>query len=59
MLKSILFLQVLNMAIAFAALTLAVGYETYVREIQKSISSVNIDMKNSIFGKKSILSSNS
>uniref|UniRef100_U3I4H4 PDZ domain containing 9 n=1 Tax=Anas platyrhynchos platyrhynchos TaxID=8840 RepID=U3I4H4_ANAPP len=40
------------MAIAFAALTLAVGYETYVREIQKSISSVNIDMKNSIFGKK-------
>nr|XP_038043045.1 PDZ domain-containing protein 9 isoform X2 [Anas platyrhynchos] len=38
------------MAIAFAALTLAVGYETYVREIQKSISSVNIDMKNSIFG---------
>ncbi|XP_068555749.1 PDZ domain-containing protein 9 [Anas acuta] len=43
------------MAIAVAALTLAVGYETSVREIQKSISSVNIDMKNSIFGQSPAL----
>lgn len=59
MLKSILFLQVLNMAIAVAALAFAVGCETNLLEIQKSISSINIDTKNSIFGKKSILSSNS
>lgn len=56
MLKSILFLQVLSMAIAVASLMSAVGCETNLLEIHKSISSVNIDMKNSIFGRKSILS---